>query len=383
MNNPNVYTPGGSQTVSWGTPAQGSGYVQDGQVMYDNPASADGDANQATWVEGTPGTQGTYNFGTWGTGLNDGGYTGNPPATQGYWVDGDGNVVSGGGNQGGFQDQPTIIQSLSPDQQNIYDTNERLQQGMLDTGENQLGRINESFNTPWDTSGAPQVDAYDASQIGDVDQLSNANMSGVDDATVGGADRIVQALMERYQPEFDERRTQANNQLITQGHTRGGSAWDTNNRDLNRSENDFRLGAIVNAGQEQSRLLGEQRSNRGMEWGERQGLFDSQMSQQAQQANLAQGAQAATTADRGRAIQEQAYDRNVPLNETNSLRSGNQIQPYSYQGYQGTNVQPAPLFDSTLAAGNFAQQNYQNQMAGYWNPLEGAASIGAAYAGAP
>lgn len=385
MNNPNVYTPGGSQTVSWGNSPQGSGYVQDGQVVYDNPvefSEPQQSQNAGNYQQGGNLLGGDANIPQIAQGQNWGGsqsgFNGgkqriqDPKPYQGSYQ----------GN-GGYPDQPTIIQSLSPDQQNIYDTNERLQQGMLDTGENQLGRINQAFNTPWDTSGAPQVDAYNAADISDVDRFNAGELTNVDDASVGGADRIVQALMERYQPEFDERRTQANNQLLTQGHTRGGSAWDTTGRDLDRSENDFRLGSIVQAGQEQSRLLGEQRANRGMEWGEAQGQFDADMARQAQQANLMQAAQAATAADRGRAIQEQAYNRNVPLNETNALRQGNQIQPYSYQGYQGSNVQPAPLFDGTLAAGNFAQQNYGNK-AGMWGDMWGGigqlggAAIGAA-----
>jgi hypothetical protein len=35
-----------------------------------------------------------------------------------------------------------------------------------------------------------------------------------------------------------------------------------------------------------------------------------------------------------------------------------------FQTYQGANVGAAPLMDATMAAGNFAQQNYQNQVAG-------------------
>jgi hypothetical protein len=77
-----------------------------------------------------------------------------------------------------------------------------------------------------------------------------------------------------------------------------------------------------------------------------------------------------------------AYNRNVPLNEVNALRSGNQIQPYQYQQYQPTGIQSAPLFDATLASGNFAQQNYQNEVGAYFNPIEGLFNVGAAYAGA-
>jgi len=251
-------------------------------------------------------------------------------------------------------DQPTIRERLSPGQQNIFNANERLQTSLLGTAEGQLGRVGESFNTPWNTTGAPQVAAYDP----------NAITSTVDDATIGGQDRIVDTLRERYQPEFDRNRQERENQLLIQGHGRGQTAWNTVNQDLNRSENDFRMASILQAGTEQSRLLGEQRAN------------------QMQESNLQNIAQSATTADRGRYLAEQAYDRNVPLNELNSLRTGNQIQPYQYQQYQPTNIQAAPLFDATLAGGNFAQQNFQNQSQQYGDFWSGIGQAGAAGAGA-
>jgi hypothetical protein len=44
---------------------------------------------------------------------------------------------------------------------------------------------------------------------------------------------------------------------------------------------------------------------------------------------------------------------------------GAQVQMPQFQAYQGADVAAAPIFGATQAAGNFAQQNYQNQMAGY------------------
>jgi hypothetical protein len=429
MNNPNVYTPWGSQEITFGAPRE-----------FDSQA----------YLEKYPGVAA---------------FQRGPEAHYNEYGRDEGREASYTGGPGG--DQATITQSLSPSQQRIFDLDQNLQIGLLEAGQNQLNQVSGTFNTPWDTSGAPQVDAYNPNQVDDLGRLNLEGMqnygqydpsqlrdfeqydpnalnnvrglnqqglTNVDDATVGGADRIMEAMRERYQPEFDERRTLKENQLLTQGHGRGGAAWETANRDLGQQENDFRLASMLRAGQEQSRMLGEQRANRGQEFGERTqmsdfdiarqnqlwgqqgdvvrqaaaqrgqefgeqganianlnairaqqfgeraGQFQSDAQRQAAQINQQQAAQQATGADRGRYIQEQAYDRNVPLNETNALRQGNQVQPFSYQGYQPTSVQPAPLFDATLAGGNFAQQNFQTKSQQYGDFWGGVGDLGIAAA---
>jgi len=42
---------------------------------------------------------------------------------------------------------------------------------------------------------------------------------------------------------------------------------------------------------------------------------------------------------------------------------GAQVQLPQFQAYQGADVAAAPIFGATQAAGQFAQQNYANQIA--------------------
>ena len=55
----------------------------------------------------------------------------------------------------------------------------------------------------------------------------------------------------------------------------------------------------------------------------------------------------------------------MPINEISALLAGGQVAIPQFQGYQGVSVAPAPIFQAGQAQGDFAQRNYQNQVAGY------------------
>ena len=95
--------------------------------------------------------------------------------------------------------------------------------------------------------------------------------------------------------------------------------------------------------------------------------------QQQQLANAAQlqrynqalqGAQFGNTALQ-QSLQQQLALRNQPINEIAALMSGVQVNMPQFQGYQGANVAASPVFAATQAAGDYAQRNYQNQVANY------------------
>jgi hypothetical protein len=65
------------------------------------------------------------------------------------------------------------------------------------------------------------------------------------------------------------------------------------------------------------------------------------------------------------ALAQQAAIRSIPVNEISALLSGGQVSVPQFQGYSGVTVAPAPIFQAGQAAGNFAQQNYQNQVGAY------------------
>jgi hypothetical protein len=93
--------------------------------------------------------------------------------------------------------------------------------------------------------------------------------------------------------------------------------------------------------------------------------YQMQLAAQNQGFNQAQAAAAFANQARQQGLAEQMALRAQPINEITALLGGSQVQMPQFQGYQGTQVAAAPLFAAQQAAGNFAQQNYGNQVGAY------------------
>lgn len=108
--------------------------------------------------------------------------------------------------------------------------------------------------------------------------------------------------------------------------------------------------------------------------------YQMQLAAQNQGFNQAQAAAAFANQARQQGLAEQIALRAQPINEITALLGGSQVQMPQFQGYQGTQVAAAPLFAAQQAAGNFAQQNYGNQVSAYnaqMGLLSGLAGAGA------
>ncbi len=443
LSNPNIITPYGTQTVTYGN--------QQGQ----STPTADSGGYQSN--------NGRYDY--YDNGSDDGYYGGyTAPRTQSSL----------------FDLQPTVTQTFSPEQQRLYDQQTELSSNLNQSAIDGLGRVGDMMGSGFDTSGFGDVSSIDPSGYQDfsnidtsglptpslntdgltdfsgintdllpenaalstqnLPDINRVNTGNLDPRTVqgsaGGVDEVYNALMNRESSRFSDNRSQTEADLIARGFNPGGSGYDARIDEINRAENDFSLGARAFAGQEQSRLfdlesqgraqgLDEQstqqaadQSLRGQTFGEDQAVADftqrlraQGFDEQAIQAQLnaairgqqfgerkdlatfeqslrAQGfdeqavqaqlnaairsqqlgeditLQSSQATERDRAIQEALMLRQLPLNEINALRTGNQSTLPNFQQFAGSNVQAAPIMDATMAAGNFAQQNYQNQVAG-------------------
>lgn len=129
--------------------------------------------------------------------------------------------------------------------------------------------------------------------------------------------------------------------------------------------------AAYNAAQAQANQQGLQagqfanqaaQGNFGM--GQQNAALQNQVAQQMFQQGLA-NANLANQA-RQQAIQEQAYMRQLPLNELNALRTGAQVQNPQFQPYQGATIGQTPVFQAAQAQAQ-AQQNTYNQQVGQAN----------------
>jgi hypothetical protein len=76
------------------------------------------------------------------------------------------------------------------------------------------------------------------------------------------------------------------------------------------------------------------------------------------------------------ALQHQLGLYNLPLNQINALMSGSQIQAPQFQQYSGGGqIEAAPLANATSQAGKWAMDAYGQQMAGYNSQMQALGSI--------
>ncbi len=195
----------------------------------------------------------------------------------------------------------TATTKLSPEQQNLYDTRTRVEQGAYDLADKYTGRIGEATATPFNYEGLPNAPVYNE----------------------GYRQQQKDAIIARNQPQMDRDREALRTQLGNQGISVGSEAWQDSFYDYNRATNDFRLGADVQAGNAAAQAYGLEASTR------------------------------------DRAIQERANLRSQPINEVAALLgTGQGVQNPQFQNVPQVQVQPTDVM------GAYGQQ-YAGQMAGW------------------
>ena len=219
-------------------------------------------------------------------------------------------------------DNPTLTQTLSPQEQAIYDQNAALRQALGGLGVQGSESLKGLIGQKLDLGGLPAAPGN-----------ADANRKA-----------IMAAMLSRSNEDIGQQEENANSKLIAAGIPTTSEAYGREMTRFDRARNDARNQAELSAGQEASRAYG----------------MDAQTRQTALAELLAQ--------------------RQTPLNEISALMSGSQVSnPFSTPGYaQNTNVAPAPTFAGAQAAGNNAMQQYNAQV-GSSNATTGAAgALGAA-----
>jgi hypothetical protein len=467
MNNANVYTPYGSQTVTWGTqPKFNEDAYNQALQQYNTQQGLYQQAQAGQKPYGSPesisslqgmGLQSQFNPATGSSSWYDtkaGGFLDDATARQRYE-----SSIPGMGpapvaptreqfTSQGIADQPNITQTLSPAQQQLLDSQNRISQNLAGVAETGLNRVSQGMQTPFDTSGLPQQQSnvqggnyqssvgfnpmqsgYDQGGqvqqgVGDGGALQRGlNFSGapaIPGVNDFGAqrDEVTNALLSRSEPQFQRDEELMRTRLINQGIAPGAEASNYDLDTLNRARNDARMQATLAGSQEQSRLANLAMAARGQYTGEQaqQGQFANtaqnqafsqglaggqfansaqaqanaqnqsaaQFANQANQANFGMGQQNAALNNqvgqqqfqqglananlgnqaRQTGIQEQAYMRQLPLNELNALRTGAQVQNPQFQPYQGSQIGQTPVFGAAQAQAASNQNTYNQQVAG-------------------
>lgn len=231
----------------------------------------------------------------------------------------------GGGN---VMPQYTATQTLSPEQQKLYDTQTAVTQGAYDLAKQYTGRIADATSKPFSYEGLPEAPVYD------------------ENARIAARDRIIS----RDQPQMDRDREAVITRLANQGITPGSEAYTQAMDQHQRSVNDYRLGADQNA------------------FGEASSIFGIQGTQ------------------RDRAIQEMANLRSQPINEVAALLgTGNGVRDPSFVNTPQTQIAPtdvAGIYGNDQAMKMAAwQQQSQQQAAQQQALISGIFGLGGAALG--
>ena len=507
LSNPNIFSPFGSQTVTYGTPvfdqaaydkavAQYSAGIMPGTHGNGEPEYIYGHDGTVATVERNP----KYIAPTPGEAFAPGA----APTREQFTTYQD-------------QDSPTITQTLNPQSQQIFDAQQATRLGLANLSDDALRRAQGILNSPFQYKGPPLQTSlipvgqtqrtlanagainygpgagdygYASGLAGDKYGLAGAiraddygRASGIGAGDYGYAkDKLdlsnvakipvnagmtgQQAIMARLQPQIEQSNNAYAAQLANQGIVQGSEAYNNAMQVQNQRNNDLLSQAALqglgldfqanNQGfgqalqqgvfgnqaigqnfgqglaarnqanqaiaqnfgqglqaQNQANLAigqnfgqglqGQQLTNQAIGQNFGQGVASAQMNNQAQQQQYGQNlsnaqfynqaqnqdfnqglasAQFGNTAQQ-QALQQQLYERNLPLNEISALMSGSQIQNPQFQAYQGSQVVPAPLFNATQAQYNAGLQGYGMQNNSDNAFMSGLMGLGGAFLGAP
>lgn len=244
----------------------------------------------------------------------------------------------------------TATTTLSPEQQKLLDQQTGISTQLNDLASQGIGYVADTVGSPASPSGLPSMATGLAkSPLPDKAEFNQSR------------NQVTDAYMERLQPYIDRDRAAMQNKLANQGINLGSEAYGADNDIFNRGVNDQRIAALLAGDQEAQRNFGNAMSVATTDFG--QGLSSGQFNNAA----------------RAQALQEQDYYRSQPLNMLNALRSGGQVNlPQFGNVSAGSNIAPAPIYQSAQDQYAAAMSQYQNKVAQQSGLMSGVAGIGSA-----
>lgn len=235
--------------------------------------------------------------------------------------------------------QFTRTETLSPEQQHLYDQQTALGGQLNDLASQQTTRLGSTLNQPIDFSGLPQ------------------RVTSVNNDFSADRQRVEDSIFSRLIPQQDKDRSALDSKLANQGITQGSEAYNNAYNLFNQGTNDARQQAVLAGGSEQSRMLGDAL--------QRAGLTNSQ---------------------RDASIQELLTSRNQPINEISSLMNGGQVTLPQFSGYNAPSIAPADYagavqnnYNAQVAQANSANQQRASSLGGLYSL--GGAALGGLFGG--
>lgn len=344
LSNPNITSPYGNQTVTYGTPSFDEQGYNAAMLKYNaggntQPAPSQSDPRFMSFQNPDGNGSGYMGFdqSLYNQAMQQynagGGQNGPPPTREQFTTVSDPLT-------------PNVTQTLTPVAQQTLDKQQQVQLGLAGVGQQGVSNVSQVLGTPFNFNGPSVQTGLDTSSVAKMPV--NAGQTGQD------------AIMARLQPLQDRQLSQQQTALRNQGLAPGSEAYTNAMTDFLNAQNDAKTQAAL------------------------QGI-NLDMSANAQGYNQAlQSGQFGNTAQQ-QALSQALTQRQLPLNEVSALMSGSQIQNPSFPGYNGANVQAAPVMAATQAQGqgNMNLYNAQQGAANSFNSglMSMAGTAGGLYAG--
>lgn len=260
----------------------------------------------------------------------------NPYGSVNYSQTGTGYITDSKGTKTAV---PTYTRNvtLSPDEQQLFDKQNQMQQNLADIGVQQTGKIGGLLNTSLNTQGLPDWQNY-ASAPGL--KTTYAGAEDTQNAYSADRDKVTNALMTRYNAINDPVNAAQEVSLAARGLSPGSQNWGSVQDAQGRSRNDAATQAILAGGQEQSRMLTDAYNAAN--------FYNTAATQGFQNQNVAT---ANANNLRGSELTERQNLRTEPLNEISALMSGSQVSVPQFQPYNAPSVAGTPI-------GQYIQDNY-------------------------
>ena len=355
LSNPNMYTPFGSQTVSYSKPvfnqkdydAAVADYNKKiDRANYYDTVSGGGSSGGESDGFGGGGTTTQFNQAAYNQALRN---AGKAPTKADFMKDGG---------------VPTITQKLTPEAQKTLEAQQRVQLALAGLGETGISNARNILSTPF----VPTSTEINKTFADYGRARSDIDTSNLVDMPINAGTRAQDLILQRLQPTMESGDTSFKQALANQGLAPGTRAYDAAFRNREMSKNDLinqaalqGIGLDMNARQQgYNELMG------------RAGLYNSALGQDYSQA--LSRAQFGNTAQQQQLAQDLTL-RGVPLNEIIGLMGGSQIQLPQFSGYQGQSITPTNIFGATQAQGNAAMQNYGIQQSGANATTQGVTSL--------
>jgi len=257
MSNPNINTPYGSQTVTWGTPSFNQAGYDAAMAKYNNgqptgPAPSQSQFTKNVFVNdgnGAGNVESQFDQNAYNQALAA--YNAGPGAapTRDQFTS-----VSN-------PDQPTVTQTLSPAQQQLLDSQNRISQNLAGVAETGLNRVSQGMGTPFNTSGLPSQ----ASNVGSGQYATGVTFSPAQTGYASGGNiqygtGYNQPITQSFDTGTGARNSTGYNQPIQNTYDSGGQVR------YGTGYNQPIQGQVAGAGQQQTSLADVGSAQRGLDF---------------------------------------------------------------------------------------------------------------------